>query len=417
MVGNPAAIFWNPAALGLLNGRHLLVDVEAIAGQGKYQRAPDALAADYPEVTANVLFALPFIGYVDDFGLKDWRFGFGVYVPFGSGGSWDPTGPQRYHLIKGAEGSLFITGTATYKILPNFFAGAGVSYVFSALQGEVALDLVNVVGGLLPPGFGPVPTESPLFEAHAETKLMTGHDVAFNGGIFYQPSPDVDLGLSFLLPINVTVSGPIDVTLPDALALGQPVLAVLGFDGRVVRADGEISMTRPPLIMAGGAWRSHDQVTIETVLIYVLSYLRDTMKSELFGTGIPYLDAPEGTSRRDTGAENSFQARLGAKYQLNPHLLFGGYLTYIHSGIPTAYANASNVGFSFVIPTWLTRYDFTERHGLSASLSPIIAFTRKVDDSVFSSLSPAGSGVGLPPANGTYRGFGLQLGVAYNFRF
>jgi long-chain fatty acid transport protein len=417
MIPNAAAIFWNPGAMGGIQQRELLANVEIATGQGQYERAPDVLSPIYPEVTASVLFPLPYVGYVDNFGLQDWRFGFGAYVPFGSGGSWGPTGPQRYHLISGAEGSIFLTAAMAYKFSPKFSAGLGASYVFSILKGEVSLDLVNVVQGLIPAGFGTVPLESPLFEANAKTGYMTGHGYCFNGGLFYQPTPQIDLGLSFMAPVDISVEGPVDVTLPDVLTLGQPVLAVLGFDGRTVRANGKITMLRPPMIMAGGAWHDRDKVSLEASVIYSLSRLRDKMTTELTGTGIPYLDAPEGNSVRDTGSGDSFQIRLGSKFRASEQVLLGGYLAYIYSGIPSSHVTASNVGFNMLIPTFLTHYNYNTASRYSFSLSPIIPFTRKVNDSVFNPLAPAGSGIGVPTGNGTYRGFGIQLGLSYNYSF
>src|SRR6185436_3448257 len=90
----PAAIFWNPAALGLTQGMSLLTDIQTVIGQGTYQRSPDFNSNSYPEVTADVLFPIPFFGVVNDFGLEKWRFGLGAYLPFGGGGSWDANGPQ-----------------------------------------------------------------------------------------------------------------------------------------------------------------------------------------------------------------------------------------------------------------------------------------------------------------------------------
>src|SRR6185436_14285895 len=126
--------------------------------------------------------------------------------------------------------------------------------------------------------------------------------------------------------IKLTV--PIDVTLPNVAGLAQPILEGIGFDGRTVRADGQVSFLRPAMIMAGSAWRTTPRLTLEGMIIYSLSSYRDTFRSELTNTGIPYLDAPDGTSNRDTGAENSYQLRFGSMYHINREFDIAGYLSF-----------------------------------------------------------------------------------------
>jgi long-subunit fatty acid transport protein len=276
---------------------------------------------------------------------------------------------------------------------------------------------VSTVQGLVPGSLSSLPIESPLFEAQAVTSLMTAHNIGFNGGVFFQPVPYVDLGLSFLLPVNITYRGTVDITLPDVLTLGQPALSTIGFDGRTVTADGEISTLRPGMIMGGISWRSTEALTMDTVFIFSFNSQRSSFKTELFNTGLPYLDAPEGTSIRLTGADNAYQARFGAKYRFNPTLMTGGYITYIDAGIPSAYVTASNIGFNLLIPTWLLEYAYEPESKFACSFSPIFALPRTVSDSAFNSLLPANSGLGIPTGNGDYRGFGVQLGLSYTQHF
>ncbi len=417
MVGTPAAIFWNPAALGLTKGLQLHIDVETFLGSGSYERAPDFFSPFYPEVDANVLFPVPFVGLVHDFGLERWRFGLATYIPFGSGGAWDdPNGPQRYHLIDGIEASLFVTGTLTYKVTHNFFVGAGVSYIFSALNGSVALDLSTTVQDLVPPGV-PLFPESPLFEAVGEADLLTAHNYTANFGIFYQPHPTVDFGISFQLPVDIELEGIIDVTLPDVLALGAPALALIGFEGQTISVDGRITTHRPALINSGIAWRIGDRLTLQGVFVYALTSRRNDFVAEVFNTGLPYLDAPEGTSIRDRGTGNAFQIKTGVQWQLKRNFSTSGYLLYVHSAVPSSHVSASNPGFDLIIPTWMLQYRYAEKNLLGFSLSPIFAISRDVTNSIFDPTLPAGSGIGLPTANGLYKGFGLQFGLSFTRNF
>ena len=419
MISNPAAVFWNPAAIGPLKGFHLLADIETVFGQGEYLRAPDANHFYYDPVKANVLFPSPFIGMTNNFGLERWNFGLAIYMPFGSGGQYKPEdGAQRYHLIQGTEASLFLTTSISYQVTPKFYIGLGTSYVFTFLQGSVAIDLATTVQNILPAGFGIVEPENPLFEAYAKTGLMTGHNFTFNTGMFYRHSDELDFGLSFLYPISIGVTGNIEVTLPNAGLQAEPLLqSLLGFDGRTVKASGRISTYRPAKLMGGMHWRAFDDISLVFMGIYSFSSFRDAFVTELYNTGIPFLDAPEGTSVRASGATNSYSVKVGGTYDINKKIDLGGYLTYIDGGVRSSHTTPVNVGFDAIAPSFLFEYFFKPHKSLSFSLTSIFAFERNITDSIFDPYAFAGSGVGLPSANGRYRGYGIQFGINYKHKF
>lgn len=416
MVPNPAAIFWNPAALAGIEGRALMFDIGLVMARGDYQRAPDSNFSFYPEVSANAIFPIPLLGYVDNFGLKRWRFGFAIYTPFGTGGSWDPDGPQRYHLIQGLDASIATTAAAAFKVSDRFSVGLGVTYLFSALQGQLALDLAPRLFDLIPPSIA-LATESPLFTAITTTGLMTSHNFAINGGFFFQPTDDIDLGIGGQIPVRLNNIGTVEVTLPDTVALGEPILDFLGFRGQTIRAQGRISILRPGFLSAGAGWRPGPDLALEGVLTYVFSSMNSTFVSELFGTGFAFLDSPEGTSTRQTGANDSYQIKVGGRYQLNPNFMIGGYLTYIEGGIASQFVNASGVGFDLLIPTWLMQYRYKKEHSFGLSINPLFVFTRTITNSIFDPTALVSSGIGLPPANGTYSGIGIQIGFTYSRSF
>jgi long-chain fatty acid transport protein len=146
--GTPAAIYYNPAGLSLLDGQHLMLDATLAFRSARYTRSPDAIdpstleAVEEAELDAqaardalsgesklNDVVLLPFVGVTTDLGMPDSpvRIGAAFFVPFGGQSSWNTTEPSaefpgaqdssaRWYNIEGTIRTMAGALGASYRI-------------------------------------------------------------------------------------------------------------------------------------------------------------------------------------------------------------------------------------------------------------------------------------------------------------
>jgi long-chain fatty acid transport protein len=160
-LANAYAVYFNPAALGGIDGSQVVVDGTLAYRTVDYTRAVSALspssaqplnatyaAANTGNAHAGNVAEIPFVAASSDFGRRDFFGGVGAYVPFGGAVKFDqnPTfagntdargavdGRQRWAVISATQRSLYLTGVAGFR-LPD----AGLSF---ALGGSLVLSQI-----------------------------------------------------------------------------------------------------------------------------------------------------------------------------------------------------------------------------------------------------------------------------------
>lgn len=144
----PTALYYNPGAIGLLDGHHLMIDAAIGLRTADYERDADAIDDSTLEALDSAGFErdagvdaltgtgsvsnwvlLPFVGAVTDLGMEDspLRLGAALFVPFGGQSEWDQQGqdgafpgssdgPQRWYVIEGTIRSLAAALGAAFRI-------------------------------------------------------------------------------------------------------------------------------------------------------------------------------------------------------------------------------------------------------------------------------------------------------------
>jgi long-chain fatty acid transport protein len=99
---NPYAVYFNPAAIGGIEGTQIVGDLSLGVRSVTYDRGNDALSPSSPSlandpqyVAANTgrakllnVVPLPYLGAASDLGTKNLRVGYALYVPFGGMADW-----------------------------------------------------------------------------------------------------------------------------------------------------------------------------------------------------------------------------------------------------------------------------------------------------------------------------------------
>ena len=219
-LSNPYAVYFNPAALGGMEGSQLTLDGTLALRTAEYTRFDSSLSPSDPAIKDNPAYtrantgtntlvnviAAPFIGFITDLGQKNLRFGVATYVPFGGAARWDHNegfsgssstpgaldGAQRWQNISGRQQSLYNTAAFALRLpAPRLTFGVGVSLVASSLRSVRARN---------PDGSDDVVTgNGSLLEGRALLDVH-GLNVAASAGVFWEATADRRLrfGLSYL---------------------------------------------------------------------------------------------------------------------------------------------------------------------------------------------------------------------------
>lgn len=241
---DPTAVFWNPAALGGIEGLQIQADLVSILRFAHYNRSVDyewnaqskswqQTAGSEEQASLFNYIPLPFLGLA--LPLTD-RFAAGLafYSPFGSSSSWDDAdGPQAYHSITGSNTAVFFSGALSYRVLRWLHAGVTVSYVSSSASSERKAEFSDIVGGL---------PEDPSLLAKMELRGFSGYSFSAEFGVLL----DFDwlrIGLAYQPPIPISNNGRIVLT-----PIGDKIKEVIG--DRPAEADAEMSYTLPDNVKA-----------------------------------------------------------------------------------------------------------------------------------------------------------------------
>jgi long-subunit fatty acid transport protein len=381
-LSNPYAVYFNPAALGGIEGTQIVLDgtfayrtvdvdraASALSPSG-IQPANDPLyrASNTGSSHAGNVATIPFFGASSDFGRKDFFAGVGAYVPFGGAVKFDQQdqyrgngnargavdGSQRWAVISATQRSLYVTGVVGMRV-PD----VGLSF---AVGGSLVLSeiLHNQARNL--DGRDDIGTEG---RALLDLKST---DAAFSAGVYWEilPKKALRLGLSYsarpgvgemrmhgTLKQRYTQEAVKDVdflqTYPDVIRMG---LAARPWGEKVeLRLDAEYatwSVFDKQCIVERGAectLKPNGEATIvpERIVLAIRRQWRDASavraglgyyvddKTELYG-GFGYDTSAVPKSTLEATYPDAFKVMgsIGARRQITQGFALGASYTYVY---------------------------------------------------------------------------------------
>ena len=198
---DPSAVTFNPAGLTQLEGTNLYGGVTSIFPSNSYESP-----SGQTERTDFQVFFSPHLYICSDLGTRDFRFGVGLFSPFGIGGrKWSETDLTRYSSVKNNTSTLAANPTIAYRLHPNLSVAAGLDYMFAMIEGKV---MVN---------------QSSLGARDGESRLKgNGDGWGYNFGFLYTPSERWSLGFAYRSGIKVNYKG--ELKLDNIASALQPLL-------------------------------------------------------------------------------------------------------------------------------------------------------------------------------------------------
>jgi len=377
-LANPYAVYFNPAALGGVQGTQLVIDGTLAYRTVDYTRTTSAL---YPQLTTNLsnptyvrantgkahagnIAEIPFVAASSDFGTRQFFAGVGAYVPFGGAVKFDERpefqgnteargaldGSQRWAVISGTQRSLYTTAAAGFR-LPDAGLSFGISgsVVFSEIKHNQARNISGY--------------DDTNIEGRALVDVK-GIEAAFSAGVYWEvlPKHALRIGASYAL---------------------RPALGQMRLSGTLHQHYGKDELTKdvdflqtyPDVIRLGLAARPWgDTVELRLEGEYVTWSVFDHQCILEKGYECPI--APDGSEAgggghvilaiprrwRDAGA-----VRAGAGYFLDEKTELFGAVGYDTSAVPLATLETTYPDAFKLMGSLGARRAFTETFALGAS--------------------------------------------------
>jgi long-subunit fatty acid transport protein len=235
---NGSALFWNPAAMSLIDGHSVFLEGNSVYRKNTFQTTEIDPNTNRP-YAESVNERWNFIPAVaTTFTLHERiKAGLGVFVPYGMGNDTKPlNGPQRFSIIYADLRSIWVTPSVSIDLYQSknsrLAAAYGIIYAYTSLDHYKALDSRPIVSnGATPAGstVAGVPVGS---EARVRFK-GDGHNVSYDIGLLYQYGPAV-FGASYIHSMEAKLKGTLQsylqsTTLDTAPGLGKPMDATVNF--------------------------------------------------------------------------------------------------------------------------------------------------------------------------------------------
>jgi len=181
-----ASVFFNPGAVAMLPENYVQAGISPLLFMSEFN--PGNSNATFR--TANKI-ATPFTFY-GVWGPKNsfWKFGLGIYTPFGGLTDWGDTWQGKYALESLDLKTIFFQPTLSVKLTDYLSIGAGFVYNHADIDLTQALPISNSAG------------------ADGQAHLSgTGKGYGWNAGIFFKTLSGVTVGLSHRSGVSTTFNG------------------------------------------------------------------------------------------------------------------------------------------------------------------------------------------------------------------
>lgn len=344
-LANPYAIYFNPAALGGLQGTHIVVDGTLAWRTADVTRNASALSPQSPgslgdptyiavntgDAHASNVVGIPFLAASTDFGQPNFFAGLGAYVPFGgvskfgsrdeyAGNASVPgavDGPQRWALISGTQQALFTTAAVGFRLPEErlSFAVSG-SLVLSSIVHYQARNL---------PGNDDIASEGrALIDVSGVQGSMTA-------GVYWEPLPDHKLRLGASYAVRPGFG---NTRLSGTLRQHSPA-----YD---TNQDIDLLLTYPDVIRAGVAampWGSSIELRLDAEYVLWSAFERQCVVTRGGSCNIGPDGSEQGSGREVLLAvqrkwKNAGGARAGVGYFLDEKTELYGAIGFDTSAVP-----------------------------------------------------------------------------------
>ncbi|MGH7929963.1 MAG: OmpP1/FadL family transporter [Candidatus Binatia bacterium] len=377
-VNDPSAVYYNPAALGEIDGNKILVT--GIYG-GVYNSVENSGRRAVNKHDDNFLASLFANYHIPN---SDFTIGLGTYTPYGLATTYDREftkfAAQRTELK-----IIYVTPSLSWHPSKYFAVGGGPSFVHASGLFSRALCLAGGGACTFP-------------AAQGRLRLTdTANAFAYNVGVLIKPREDVKLGLSY--------RGRADIRFDSADVKLSGALAPFGNRRANVRP-----IPLPPVINAGLFWQINPSWGAE----FVYEYARWSEFNRFSATFSPPVPLPGFSLPEDW--KNTSTLRLGSSYKLNRHWEIRGGLAVEETPIPSRTLNPAIPGSDLLTVNAGVGYEW-QNFGIDLGYMAVFYKTRKVTNNELEGLPATGFAFPGAPGKDKYETFNnfVHLSLSYTF--
>ena len=444
--GDLGAIYWNPAALGLMRGFQVMV-----AGTARWSSVGASLPASGAQPAGSATatdFRQPFqwppgpgayvaLGYGSD----RFTLAFATYMPYLEQIHFptSATGnePTRYQMLSMDLRNLALVPALAIRFGNDFRIGLSSGFLFSTGSLSFAEDLGNC-GPSSPAGCAENPATTARYDIDSGQGIGDAKfSVTLGGGIYWRHK-NLELGVSYQShPLGGEVAG-VEVA-GDATTVTRPpsqggglVTCAGGQSSRCV--FGDISYRLPDVFIGGATWHLRPGLELNVMARWLWTHEHDRIDIRLVG---PTLEA-DGLPQHIVlyrGFHDVVDTRARISYWWRERLRVGAELRVENGAVDSDAVNAAAVDGLQIEPVILAELRLGRRFWLGAGYGITIMPSVTVTNSIFDPTATAvcanppvsgdlnsmacqerANGTARPSANGTYTSLVQDFGLTFTFR-
>lgn len=378
-----SSLFFNPGAIGMMNNNSIAVGFNPIFSKNVYYDS-EVLNSTYTAETDNPL-GTPFYAY-GVFGPADsnFKFGLGVYTPYGSSVNWEEGWKGENQLDEIQLAAIYFQPTVSYKISDNLSIGAGFVYMTGGVNLQRSLPIASQSG--------PATVE---LDGNAS-------GIGFNAGILFMPSEKFSIGFNYRSKVSAEVEdGDVTFNVPEA--------AAALFEANKFNAE----LPLPSNTTLGLVFYPNDQLTLSVEGTLVGWSVYEELR---FDWNAPVNGERAAVSPRNY--ENSVTLRIGGEYMATDALALRAGFYYDETPVQEGYMtpetpDSDRLGFTAGLG-----YALNEKFQLDLSFLFIEGKEREMTRQQAieaGTIDPATGSQDVIPGTYKLRAFIPGVGLSYNF--
>lgn len=335
LANDGSAMYWNPAGLGFMEGNMAELSGTFIYPSGKwdatgtpYAVIPGFGGKEYEAKKSLRSFPNAIVTMATN---PKFKYGLGVFVPFGLGTTWDIYNLPTAHPVHGAltyvagfpskemKSSIAVVDvhpSVAYQFSPMISAGLGASVYYGSIElGKIAL-----------------PNPADPFQVMSSD--MSGSGLGFGGnlGVMIKPTEKLSLGLSGKLPATLNLGGDGEVYLwtyahIDTAGVSHPAFKLGG------KSDLDAELNLPADIGVGFSYKVMPNWLVNLDYSYTMwSAVEEVVVDFDDPINIPSIP-PIAETTVDFSWEDTHRISIGTEYLMGQNAFRGGFF-YDQSPIP-----------------------------------------------------------------------------------
>jgi long-subunit fatty acid transport protein len=433
------SIYYNPAAIGLIDGTAFHLSFQGTFDSTSIDRAPISPATGavaspgtpgartFAGVRERTFAPGGFFGLTTDLGTDNVTLGVALYTPYyewRAPGKPQPVpgqdGPTRFHLLETTQYHLFITPVVSFRVVKEFYVGAGIDVVWSDLA-NLTFDRDTALEGKQ----CDVARDGVESDACTERVRVKGSNwsVSVPVGILIRPFKRLDIGVTYR-------SGLFGTTRANVPFIGSGTLTSPG-DTTGHDVFARTTMHVPHMLLAGMQLELTPRLDLGLSGRWLHWASEEVMEVRLSSASATERDVPERIALY-RGYQDTFTVKALFGYRPVPVLRLG------FGGIVQSPPIATRAVSPAVVDGWqlwglvLGEVQVLRWMSVSGGYGLRVMLPRSPDASIFDPLyqvdcaasrydiptcRPANRGRGVASGAGKYTSYGHQFGVASTVQF